>query len=320
MAHNLYQDKMAFTGELPWHRLGKRFDNAMTAEEAMEGAGLGYIVTKENLCLENTGERVNAYATYNNDNKKILGFVGGNYEVIQNSKAFQFFDVLTEKGMAIYETAGALGDGEKVWLLAKLPKSFSPVAGDLIEQYCMLTTSHDGSTPCQVGFTPIRVVCQNTLNIALKQTTNIVKVRHTMNADVRLEEAARIIKSMNDYFEQMGEQCHVLANFEIDDDYINDYINGLFMNESDVAEKGPGRAIRQKKIDMFRNRLTNGRGVDLPGVVGTAWWCLNAAVEIADYSLPKKMQDPTETVVYGAMQKLKQKAWDLSFALVGARS
>lgn len=319
MAHNLYQNKMAFTGDLPWHKLGTRFANAMTAEQAMQGAGLDYKVTKEYLCLETTGERVNAWATYNNDNKKILGFVGGDYEVIQNKQAFQFFDILVGQGAAIYETAGALGNGEKVWLLAKLPNTFAPIAGDLIEQYCMLSTSHDGSMPCQVSFTPIRVVCQNTLNIGLKQATNIVKIKHTLNADVRLDEAARILKSMNDYFAQMGEQCHKLAEFQIDDDYINDYINGLFMNESDISERGPGRALRNKKIEMFKGRMNYGRGVDLPGVVGTAWWVLNAATEMSDYDLPKKMQDPTESIMFGSLAKFKQKAWDLSFALVEAR-
>jgi phage/plasmid-like protein (TIGR03299 family) len=321
MAHNLYNDTMAYTGSEPWHQLGKHCEGAMTAAQAIEMADLGYMVIKEQLLRQDGSLCKGGFATINTDNNKVLGVVGARYEIIQNVRAFDFFDSLIggEAG-AIYQTAGALGDGERIWLLAKLPKSFSPIAGDKIEQYIMLMNSHDGSSPCQVMFTPIRVVCQNTLNMALgKGSTQIVKVRHTLNAEDRLEEAGKIMKEMNDYFTLMGDKCHELGKFIIDDDFINMYKNALFGEEKDVAE-GRGRTIRTKKIDAFDGYMANGKGVELPGVKGTAWWPVQAAVEFADYTMPKLGKDPTDCVIFGSGADFKQKAWDKAFAMVGART
>ena len=320
MSANLYNNTMAFTGEKPWHLLGKQFSGSMTAEQAIMGAELDYFVVKEQLLRQDGSLAKDAFATINTANNKILGIVGSRYEVIQNAKAFNFFDELVGKGEAMYETAGALGDGEKVWLLAKLPGSFSPIAGDKIDQYCLLYNSHDGSAPCSVMFTPIRVVCQNTLNMALgKGSTQIVKIRHTANAEDRLEEAGRVMKEMNDYFTLMGEKCHELGRFVIDDDFIKIYKDALFGVEKDIPE-GRGRTLRTKKIDAFDSYMIGGKGVEIPGVKGSAWWPVQAAIEFADYGMPKIGKDPTESVIFGSAADFKQKAWDKAFAMVGARS
>ena len=319
MVANLYNDTMAFTGEKPWHELGQHFEGKMTSDQAIEAANLDYFVIKEQLLRQDGSVAKGGFATINTTNNKILGIVGARYEIIQNTKAFNFFDELVGRGEAIYETAGALGDGEKVWLLAKLPGSFSPIAGDKIEQFCMLYNSHDGTAPCSVMFTPIRVVCQNTLNIALKNSTQVVKVRHTLKAEDKLEEAGRIMKEMNEYFTIMGDKCHDLANFIIDDDFIKIYKEALFGAEKDIPE-GRGRTIRAKKIEAFDGYMQGGKGVEIPGVKGSAWWPVQAAIEYADYDMPRIGKDPTETVIFGSGADFKQKAWDKAFAMVGARS
>lgn len=321
MAHNLYQDKLAYTGKEPWHKLGTHFESAMTAEQCIEAAGLNFSVYKEQLYRVTSDdiEKVNAFATINGDTNDVLGIVGSQYSPIQNRDSFAFFDEFIGKGLAIYETAGALGKGEKIWLLAKLPKSFSPIAGDKIEQYCMLYNTHDGSLPCSVMFTPIRVVCQNTLNVALKHCNQIVKVRHTSGADDKLKEAGRILNEMNEYFDRMAETCYSLAQYKIDDDFITDYKNALFGKEDDIP-KGRGRTVRLQKLEMFDGRLRNGMGVDLPGVAGTAWHAYNAAVEMADYDLPKIGQNPTNDIIFGKSAEFKQKAHEAAFAVIAARS
>jgi phage/plasmid-like protein (TIGR03299 family) len=205
-------------------------------------------------------------------------------------------------------------------MLAKLPQTFEPIAGDLITQNCVLYNSHDGSMPLSVMFTPIRVVCQNTFNLALKHCTNIVRIRHTVNASDRLAEAGRILRNMNDYFTRMGETCHKLASFNIDDKFIQEYQDEMFKKESDISDRGPGRSIRMKKLEFFKGRLRNGMGVDLPGVKGTAWWCVNAMVEMADYDLPKNNEDKTEYCVFGAGADFKQKAFDSALEMVAVRS
>ena len=321
MSDNLYKSTMAYTGEVPWHRLGKQFDLPMTSEQVLAESGLGFEVYKEQLyrVTDSNIAKVNAFATINKDTNDVLGIVGKNYQPIQNKDCFGFFDELIGRGEAIYETAGALGKGERVWLLAKLPVSFSPIAGDKIEGYTLLYNSHDGTSPLSVMFTPIRVVCQNTLNLALKRSTEIVKVRHTTNAAERVEEAGKIIKQLNDYFTEMGEQCHNLAEYQIDDEFIESYKSALFGKEDDLPIKGPGRTVRNKKVAMFDQRLRFGKGVELPGVVGSAWHVVNAAIEMADFDLPKIDKDPTNTIIFGQSALFKQKSWDTAFALIGAR-
>ena len=322
MAHNLYLNRMAFTGESPWHRLGIQFDRPMTAAEVIQAAALDYEVYKRQLYdLPNDGEiePVKVYATVNSHTNKRLGIVGDRYVPIQNRDAFAFFDYFIEEGAAIFETGGAIGDGEKVWLLAKLPASFEPLAGDRISQYCILYNTHDGTLPLSVMFTPIRVVCQNTLNMALKNCTNIIKIRHTSNAEERIAEAGRVLNKMNEYFTIMGEKCHDLAQFQIDDDFIKEYKDLMFGKEEDMPARGPGKAIRSNKIQMLDNRLANGRGVDMAGVKGTAWWLSQASIEMADYDLPKVNQDPTESVLFGTSAEFKQQSWDTIFNLMEQR-
>ena len=322
MSENLYENTMAYNAEggIPWHHRGNSINGLMTSEQAIQGAKLDFFVIKEQLLRPNGTTAKNCFATINTVNQKVLGSVGMRYEIIQNVRAFGFFDELVGKGEAIYETAGALGDGEVVWLLAKLPKTFEPITGDKIEQYCLLYQSHNGTAPCSVMFTPIRVVCQNTLNMALgKGSTQIVKIRHTLNAEDRLEEAGHIMKEMNEYFALMGEKCHALGKFIIDEDFIKMYKDALFGTEKEIPE-GRGRTLRAKKIDEFDNYMANGRGVEIPGVKGTAWWPVQAAIEFADFTMPKVGSDPTQSVIFGTSADFKQKAWDKAFAMVGARS
>ena len=321
MSANLYENTMAYNSKngAPWHLQGHSVEGLMTSEQAIMGAKLDYFVTKEQLLRQDGSPAKGAFATINNANNKILGVVGSRYEVIQNVRAFGFFDELIGKGEAVYETAGALGDGEVVWLMAKLPRSFEPIAGDKVEQFCLLYQSHNGTAPCSVMFTNIRVVCQNTLNLALgKGSTQIVKIRHTANAEDRLEEAGRIMKQMNEYFTLMGDKCHELGRFVIDDDFIKFYKEALFGTDKEVAE-GRGRTIRDKKIVEFDDYMANGRGVELPGVKGTAWHLVQASIEMADYSMPKPGKE-AESIFFGNAADFKQKAWDKVWAMVDARS
>ena len=319
MVDNLYRQTMAYSGEVPWHRKGEGFTTLMTSDQAIRGAKLDYEVVKERLYRED-GSPTTAHVTINKFNNEILGYVSAKYSIIQNVRAFDFFDEFVGQGLAMYVTAGALGVGEKMWLLAKLPSSFSPLHGDTTELYCLLVNTHDGERPLCVCFTPIRVVCQNTLNMALANCQNVVKIRHTLNAEERMREAGRIMKLMDEHFKRLGDTAEKLARFEIDDDFIKEYQNALFGKNEDLPELGPSRSIRWDKIRMYEGRLYNGMGVDIPGVKGTAWWCLNAGVEMADYDMTKNDADPTERVIFGNSAKFKQSALDTVLELVKVRS
>jgi phage/plasmid-like protein (TIGR03299 family) len=210
MAHNLnYNEKIEkysffSVKEKAWHGLGQIVQDYPTSSEAIRFAGLDYAVEKRNLfTYDNKNQNGNPdtdiiipeievpnyFATVRTDTEQVLGVVGKDYEVVQNEDAFSFFDAIVGGSDGIqYETAGALGKGERVFITAKLPDYIKVGRDDLIEQYLFLTTSHDGFGSITAAFTPVRVVCQNTLNAAFKNCSNAVKIRHTSNAKERLEQ------------------------------------------------------------------------------------------------------------------------------------
>lgn len=214
MAHNINRNdktgKYSFFSvkEKAWHGLGQIVQDYPTSKEAIQFAGLDYRVEKRKLFTlgtenQNAGavktgivpeiEVPNYYATVRADTDQVLGVVGRDYEVVQNVDAFSFFDAIVGGDGIQYETAGALGKGERIFITAKLPSYIRVGREDLIEQYLFLTTSHDGLGSITAAFTPVRIVCNNTLNAALKNCSNSVKIRHTASAKERLEQAHKVM-------------------------------------------------------------------------------------------------------------------------------
>jgi len=211
MAHKLNETngKVSFAarGEKAWHGLGQYVSEAMTSEQAIELGGLNYTVEKRPLYAPGwEGTMVEAEGHYGNvrtDTNDILGIVKGRYRIVQNKDAFGFFDTIIDKGEAIFETAGALGKGERIFVTAKLPEDML-VHGEKVEKYIMLTNSHDGTSTIIAGFTPIRVVCNNTLTAALKNIDNKVSISHTASAESRLKEASRVMGIASRYMDEVN--------------------------------------------------------------------------------------------------------------------
>lgn len=209
MAHNIHlneqtgQHSFFSVKEKPWHGLGQIVRDYPTSAEAIQFAGLDYEVEKRKLYTqrneyENPQITVTDYfATVRTDSNEVLGVVGKDYEIVQNRDAFSFFDSIVGGDGIQYETAGALGKGERIFITAKLPGYIKVGREDLIEQYLFLTTSHDGYGSITAAFTPVRVVCRNTLNAAMRRHSNAVKIRHTANAKERLEQAHKVIGISN---------------------------------------------------------------------------------------------------------------------------
>ncbi|TRW21986.1 DUF945 domain-containing protein [Flavobacterium zepuense] len=205
MAHNINHneitgmDSFFSVKEKAWHGLGQVVQDYPTSKEAIAFAGLDYKVEKRpnihNLPSELSVTSDSSFYTYRTDNEAILGDkVGKDYHIVQNRDAFNFFDSIVGGGDGIlYETAGALGKGERIFITAKLPGYIRVGKDDVIEKYLFLTTSHDGTGSITAAFTPVRVVCANTLNAALNNKTNTVRIRHTANAKERLEQAHKVM-------------------------------------------------------------------------------------------------------------------------------
>jgi len=325
--HNLYRNTLAFTGQQPWHKLGVQFDQEFSSAEAIAAARLDYPVLKEQLYRLRSDlgpgmtEPTEAFATINGHTQSVLGVVGDGYEVLQNKEAFDFFDILLKESGGKLQTAGAIGKGEKVWMLAKLPEVFYPLAGDGVEQYLLGTTSHDGTMKTEVRFSSIRVVCQNTFNMAMKGSRGVISIRHTTNMRQKLEMAAMVMLRYKEHFDIAGEQFSKLASVKIDDAWLDEYLERMIGNPLNVAD-GRGRTIMENKIKLIEGRLAYGMGVDLPGVSGSAWGALNAMVEFADYDLKAKGQNDdasrrTQSILFGRAAEFKQTAFDTAMAMVG---
>jgi phage/plasmid-like protein (TIGR03299 family) len=247
MAHNLNFNNR--TGnysffsvqEKAWHGLGQIVNSYPTSAEAIQFAGLDYEVVKSQLFTygrDNTigdngeieeGKQIimpDNFATMRTDTNEVFGVVGKDYQIVQNREAFEFFDAIVGGGDGIlYETAGALGNGERIFITAKLPDYIRVGNGDdVTEKYIFLTTSHDGSGSITAAFTPIRIVCQNTLNASLRNMSNVVRIRHTSGAKQRLEEAHKVMGLANRLSTELEQIFNHWATVRVTDEQVKKLI------------------------------------------------------------------------------------------------
>lgn len=249
MAHNLnYNEqtgKYSFMSvkQPAWHNLGQIIEQYPTSAEAIEYAGLNFEVAKSpNTHVLPSGIEIisdNSFFTYRSDNEAVLGDkVGKDYEVVQNTEAFSFFDsIVGDQNGIKYETAGALGNGSVIFITAKLPDYIRVGREDLIEQYLMLTSSHDGLGSICLSFTPIRVVCQNTLNAALKNHTNFIKIRHTASANDKLKQAHKMLGITNMLSVEMEAIYNRWSRVRISDKDVKRLIQLAMAPNKEVLEK-----------------------------------------------------------------------------------
>jgi phage/plasmid-like protein (TIGR03299 family) len=192
-----------------WQILGKTITKCKTSAEAIQEAGLDFTVWKHpNLHALPSGNNIisdNSYFTFRTDTEAILGDkVGCDYEVVQNVDAFGFFDSIIENyGGLHYESAGSLGYGALTYITAKLPEYIKVGRSDLIEQYLFLTSTHDGTGSMTIAFTPVRIYCANTLNAALQNCSNCIKIRHTASAAEKLKSAHKLLGLTNQLSTEM---------------------------------------------------------------------------------------------------------------------
>jgi phage/plasmid-like protein (TIGR03299 family) len=211
----------------------------MTSEQAIKLANLDYEVDKGLVSFISNQEFSyhdvdGYYATYRTDNKEFLGLVKSRYEIVQNRDAFAFFDAIVDSGEAIFETAGALGKGERIFLMAKLPDDFE-IGGEKIEKYIMLTNSHDGSSSVIAGLTNIRVVCNNTLQAALKGLENKVSIDHVSGAKNKLKEAHRVMGIASKYSTEVKDIFSRMVDFKMSEGDYREYFTKILAPEYKTA-------------------------------------------------------------------------------------
>ena len=278
MAANV--ETMFSVRERPWHGLGTVVESAPSSKEALELAGLDWQVHQKDISVL-WGRTIPGYkANVRDIDGAVLGVVTDKYRVVQNEDAFAFTDELLGEGVK-YETAGSLNGGRKVWILARLPREYV-ISGERISPYLVFSNTHDGSGAIRVAITPIRVVCNNTLNLALAHAERSFSMIHTGNINEKFEEAKKTLFMADTYMEELGKEFERLRNIKVSDAQVEEYVNMLIPLDEDAT------ATQIKNARTLRNDMLT-RYFDAPDlkVLGkNAYRFVNAASDFATHANP----------------------------------
>ena len=316
MAHEV--ENMFYVNETPWHGLGERFVEPPSMEEAIVAAGLNWKVDTKPLYLED-GTQAPSKAVVRETDNSILGVVGENYQPLQNIDAFKFFNNFIDTNQASLETAGSLRQGKRIWVLAKInkdPMTIVSKSNDIVEKYVLLSNSHDGTMSVRAGFTPIRVVCANTLSMSHQSgASQLIRLKHTKNLNVNLERVSQIMDLANQQFEATAEQYRILANKDVNSADLEKYVKLVFVGpkyeQMEKEGQSPARNVLPKVINLFEN----GRGSQLPGVKGTYWAAYNAVNEYLGYERGSDRQARLDKMWFGDSATINQKAFKVAMQM-----
>lgn len=271
-------ETMVYVREVPWHGLGVRVEEAMTSKEALELSGLNWTI--ESLpVFDVRGNEIKGFkANTRNSDNKVMGIVSNRYTIVQNSEAFEFTDALIGEGVT-YETAGSLFGGKKIWLLAKMPERY--IAGDKFEPYICFTNNHEGKGAVRACMTPVRVVCNNTLNLALSGATRAWSTPHRGDVQSRLEEARQTLELADVYMKHLEETADRLANESMSEDEVHATLDKMFDVPKDATDRQK-QTIQTAKdeiiVCMFRP--------DIAQFLNTKYGFINAVSDYVGHSAP----------------------------------
>lgn len=312
MAHEI--ESMFYVGAVPWHELGTKLETAPTTREAIVAAGLDWSVDCKPLFTAE-GERVSHRAMYRTDTGATLGVVGPDYTPLQNASAFEWFDPIVTAGGAKLEAAGSLREGRRIWILAQLdadPSVIVKQSDDVVRKYVLLSNSHDGKLAVRVGFTPIRVVCANTLAMAHNDSSSrLLRVVHTSSVEDTLVKVREAMNLANASFEATADQYRALAACDIKEGDLRRYVAQVFSPKLLAAKQAKANLIANVNaminggyspevseeetksivLPKVQNLFETGRGAQLPGVRGTMWAAYNAVNEYIGYERGVSVKD-----------------------------
>ena len=317
MSHDIAQTNgrpaIAYFGETPWHGLGTKLDQPANAEKAIAAAGLNYRVDLQVLTTNTGIEIPSRKAVVRSDTNEVLGVVSNSYAPIQNTECFSFLDSIVAIGDVEYHTAGALGKGEKVWMLAKLPGEIRlKDSEDVTEQYLLLSNSHDGQSALRVFFTPIRVVCANTLGAAERQGRGSgVSIVHKGDVRSRAAEARELLGLATRFYKQTSELANTLVSHYPTRQELERYFEQLYPDRDGLVN-ARSKNIRAQLFHLFEH----GRGQNIPETRLTAWSAFNAVTEFVDHHRSSRGADESSkrenrlnSAWFGSGARIKAEAW-----------
>lgn len=273
-------ETMMYTRETPFHGLGTRVEEAPNSREALHLAGLDWTVDSRPVYDELIREIPGYKANVRSSDNKTLGIVTNRYKIVQNTEAFEFTDNLIG-GDVHYETAGSLNGGKRIWLLAKLPTHI--ILGDDVDPYLCFTNSHDGTGSIRACMTPVRVVCNNTLNLAFRTTKRQWSTKHVGDIEAKMAEARSVLQFADEYMEAMGFHAEKLAKTNVSLADLNAVLDEMFPTKEDDSECKKRNAAKAKEEIMVCYYAP-----DLENFRGTAWGAVNAISDFATHNQPRR--------------------------------
>ena len=305
MAHMV--ETMAYAGNVPWHGLGTKVPADLSPAQMLEKAGLDWTVEKTPAFANIDGKKVSvgwSALTRSSDNS-ILSVVSNDWNPVQNHEAFEFFDEYCRIGDMEMHTAGSLRDGQIVWGLAKVKESFDLFKGDQVDSYLLFTNPHKFGQCIDVRFTPIRVVCNNTLTLSLNQKSDrVVKKNHRREFD-----AAEVKQTLGIATEKLAkykEMAQFLGSKRYTEETVKNYFNHVFPVIAYNKEKGPQRKELSKSATRALEVLDTQPGTKF--AEGSWWQAFNAVTYLTDHEIGRSQDTRLQSAWFGANKNLKIKA------------
>lgn len=288
MAH-MIESMFSANRVVPWHYemtkdVTKLIQEAPTSKDALHLAGLDWAVDQTEVYTEN-GILIPGYkANRRSTDGSILGIVSDKYKVVQNTEAFEFTDAIvgeTEDGVVKYETAGSLCGGKRIWLLAKMPTQ--KVLDDDVDPYMFFANSHDGTGAIKVGMTPVRIVCNNTLSLALNTAKRSWSTKHIGNMQSKLEEAKLCLQMASVYMTNLDIEADRLANAKLHEEEIEQILDEMFPVNDKTTER--------KKSNILQFKQNFWKAYDMPDITkfgSSAWRGVNAMSDVITHAAPTR--------------------------------
>ena len=316
---------MAYYGDVPWHKLGNPVAKGLPAAQMIRAAGLDW---KVDLRPARGAKQINKKGEFSryevvrvprpkfDETEVQLGLVSRRYKPLQNIEAFEFFDPIVGDKKAYFETAGALGEGERIWVMARMPDAMEIVSGDECLKYLLLSNTHSGDGSVIVKFTTVRVVCQNTLMMAMEDGQKAYRVRHSKQMQFKLSELSEFMAITQEVFLKAEKCFRQLAEISVTAKRLEQYFESVYPRSVAQQKSGekPPRWVSLQEIFDGRPDL------QIEGVRGTLWAAYNAVTRFEDYKQPQQEELPEqrlERTWFGGGADIKLKALEKAKELAG---
>jgi phage/plasmid-like protein (TIGR03299 family) len=317
MAHELEivngEASIAYVGDTPWHGLGKRVPADVSPEQMLDAAGLNWEVEKVPMFYNTEGGPVltKSRALIRSTDKKLLTVINDSWNPVQNREAFEFFNDFVSAGDMEMHTAGSLRDGRMVWAMAQIKESFELFGGDRVEGYLLFSNPHEFGRSIDIRFTPVRVVCNNTLTMALDaQAKHAVKINHRAKFDGdSVKETLGIAK---DRLTRYKEQAQFLGQKKYQKESIIEYFNRVFpsMTKDEFKKQEITKAPISRQAEEAMAVLHTQPGARF--AEGSWWQAFNTVTYMADHKLGRSQDSRLTSSWYGLNRTKKEKALELA--------